>query len=170
MVVNDADETSAGIDKEQLSVLIVKFLTEVCHNVGGFRYQIGGTGQGTLGSLFGAQDEATFAEFLLLAGLARTVAFQISCDVTKIQLLCKIKMPCIEKQTRRKLTSARKESIHYLYLGREVVDSQTFDHRFRRRQLQPKMDGIPKTTLDDQLKRGNQVVRFPTRMSSRLQD
>ena len=66
MVVNDADKTSARIDKGQLRDLIHQFLTEVCRHVGDFYYQIGGTGPGTLGLLFGAQDEATFAEFLLL--------------------------------------------------------------------------------------------------------
>jgi hypothetical protein len=50
-----------------------------------------------------------------------------------------------------------------LYLGREVLDSRTFDNRFKRQQLQlqPKKDGIPKTTLDDQLKIGNEVVPLP---------
>ncbi len=100
MVVDDAGETSAGIDTEQLCALIVKFLTEVCHHVGDFWYQIGGTGQGTLGLLFGAQDEATFAESLLLAGLAKTVANEINFDLTKIELrtvACNIRMPGIKQ-------------------------------------------------------------------------
>jgi hypothetical protein len=84
-------------------------LTKVCHNVGDFWYQLGGTGQGTLGLLFGAhQDEATFAEFLLLAGLAKIIVNEIQFDIAKIKVLadtCKITMPGIEQQTRRKLTS-----------------------------------------------------------------
>jgi hypothetical protein len=39
MVVDDADETSAGIDNGQLCALVVN---EVCHHVGDFWYQIGG--------------------------------------------------------------------------------------------------------------------------------
>jgi hypothetical protein len=102
MVLDDADEMSAGTDKEKLRALIWKFLTEVCHYVGDFWYRIFGTGQGTLGLLFGAQDSVTFAEFLLLAGLAKTVLNQILFDGTKFKFVtntCKITMPGIEQQT-----------------------------------------------------------------------
>jgi hypothetical protein len=59
-----------------------------------------------------------------------------------------------------------------LYLGREVLDSRTFDNRFKRQQLQlqPKKDGIPKTTLGDQLKKGMRWYHFQRRMRSRLQE
>jgi hypothetical protein len=82
-------------------------------------------GRGKVGLLFGAHDEATFAEFLQLAGLAKTVANEIIFEMINIEALtvaCKVAIPGIEKQTRRKQTGARKQSIHYLYLGREVVD------------------------------------------------
>jgi hypothetical protein len=129
--------------------------TKVCHNVGDFWCQIGGTGKGTLGLLFGAQVEATFAEFLFLAGLAKRIVNEIQFDMTEIKVLtdtCKITMPGIEQQTRRKRTSgsSKKQSNHYLYVGREVVDNKTSSSRRRRWKLQPKKDGIPKTTLDDQ--------------------
>jgi hypothetical protein len=121
MVVNDADETSARIDKGQLRDLVNQFLTEVCRHVGDFYYQIGGTGPGTLGFLFGAQDEATFTEFLLLAGLAKLIMPEITFGKIQIQGLietCKIRMPGIKQQTIRKLTSGSSKSIHYLYGSR----------------------------------------------------
>ncbi len=58
--------------------------------------------------MFGAQDEATFAEFLLLAGLAKTIVNEIQFDMTQIKVLsdtCEITMPDIEQQKMRKLTS-----------------------------------------------------------------
>ena len=58
--------------------------------------------------LFGAQDEATFAEFLLLAGLAMPIMNEIRFDKTHIKVLIdtgKITIPDIKQQTRRKLTS-----------------------------------------------------------------
>jgi hypothetical protein len=72
MVVDDADEMSAGKNQGQLHDLSHQFLTEVRHHVGDLWHQIGGKGQGqgALGLLFGAQDEATLSQFLLLAGLA----------------------------------------------------------------------------------------------------
>ncbi len=168
MVVNDADKTSARIDKGQLRDLIHQFLTEVCRHVGDFYYQIGGTGPGTLGLLFGAQDEATFAEFLLLAGLAMPIMNEIHFDKTHIQVLidtCKIMIPDTKQQTRRKLTSGsskKSQGIHYLYVGREVVGNQTSSSR--RRQLQPKQDNIRRTTLEGrrQLQPQKDIIRKTT--------
>jgi hypothetical protein len=167
MVTVDNDETSARIDKGQLRDLICQFLTEVCHHVGGFWYNISGAGQGTLGLLFGAQDGATFAEFLLLAGLAKTLLNEIQLHLRNLQFLvtdtCKITMPGIELQTRgifKSGSSGERQSIHYLYVGLEVVD-QTFS-RQQRRQLQPKRGGMTKTTLAQQLQKGALVVSPPT--------
>jgi hypothetical protein len=76
--------------------------------------------------------EATFADFLHLAGLAKTVVNKICFGMTKTKVLtvaCKIRILGIEQHRRRMPTSGRKQSILYLYLVREEVGSQEVHQR-----------------------------------------
>jgi hypothetical protein len=86
-----------------------------------------------------------FAEFLLLAGLSKIVGKEILFTVSEIKVLAET-MPGVEQQSRRKEMNRKSESFHYLYLGRDVVDSQTIIKR-RQPKPQPKRMASPKRRL-----------------------